>query len=178
MQLNEEQKRAISVWIEEGLTLAQIQDRLGKELDLRMTYMEARMLVDDLKLLPRESVVEAPKPAPVQEAAVGANPGQGQLGQEPESGAGEELGGADAAGADGSEGGMPGDVKVKVDALTRPGAMVSGSVTFSDGQSAGWYLDAMGRLGMVPPSPGYRPPQGEIQTFQMLLENELTKMGM
>ena len=165
MQLTEEQKRAICIWIEEGLTLAQIQDRLGKELDLRMTYMEARMLVDDLKLLPKETVVEAPKPAaePALPAAANMPPGPGT---EDDPGQGSE------------EGAVPGDVKVKVDALTRPGAMVSGSVTFSDGQSAGWYLDAMGRLGMVPPSPGYRPPQGEIQTFQMLLENELTKMGM
>ena len=94
----------------------------------------------------------------------------------PEGGDGADSGEASGLG-DEPAGAGTGDVKVKVDALTRPGAMVSGNVTFSDGQSAGWYLDAMGRLGMVPPSPGYRPPQGEIQTFQMLLENELSKLG-
>ncbi len=180
MQLTEEQKRAIGVWIQEGLTLAQIQDRLGRELDLRMTYMEARMLVDDLKLLPKETVVEAPKPAsPPQPGSEGYGGGpvssQGLPAGE-DAGQGADL--ADPAESGAGEAGGVGDVKVKVDALTRPGAMVSGSVTFSDGQSAGWYLDAMGRLGMVPPTPGYRPPQGDIQTFQMLLENELSKMGM
>lgn len=174
MQLTDEQKRAVTGWISEGLTLAQIQDRMGKEMDLRMTYMEARMLVDDLKLLPKETVVEAPKPSPT-ENPVPAHDGSASEGggaaQDGEGGA--PVGSQEAQGA-----GVPGEVKVKVDTLTRPGAMVSGSVTFSDGQSAGWYLSTMGQLGMVPPSPGYRPPHGEIQTFQMLLENELAKMGM
>jgi hypothetical protein len=46
-------------------------------------------------------------------------------------------------------------VKVKVDEITRPGAMVSGSVVFTDGKKAGWYLDQTGRLGMVTEEPGY-----------------------
>ncbi len=37
-----------------------------------------------------------------------------------------------------------------VDTVARPGAMVSGSVTFSDGQKGHWYLDQMGRLGVAP----------------------------
>ena len=172
MQLTDEQKRAVTGWISEGLTLAQIQDRMGTEMDLRMTYMEARMLVDDLKLLPKETVVEVPKPVPTENPI----PSQASASEGDEALEGE--GGVPAGAQDAQEAGIPGEVKVKVDTLTRPGAMVSGSVTFSDGQSAGWYLNTMGQLGMVPPSPGYRPPQGEVQTFQMLLENELAKMGM
>lgn len=158
MDLTQEQKNKVAGWISEGLTLAQIQEHLGKEFDIRLTYMEARMLVDDLKLLPKEAVVpEPPKPAEDPKP-------QGEV---PAEGAGEAV-----------PQGVPGDVHVKVDTLTRPGAMVSGSVTFSDGEKAGWYLDQTGRLGMVPPSPGYRPPQADIPTFQMLLENELAKIGM
>lgn len=168
MQLTEEQKTIVAGWISEGLTLAQIQSRLGDEIGIRMTYMEARMLVDDLKLLPKESVVEEPKAAAQDGAAAGEAPGASGVPGGAE-GDGTELGEAQNGG---------GQVRVKVDTLTRPGAMVSGSVTFSDGQSAGWYLDGMGRLGMVPPSPGYRPPKDDIPTFQMLLENELSKAGM
>ena len=170
MQLTQQQTQTVAKWIEEGLTLAQIQDRLGREFEIRLTYMEARMLVDDLKLLPKETVVEEPAkkdaagddgfddqenaPAPhVAEDAAGANPSQQAPG----------------------EGAPAGDVKVKVDTLTRPGAMVSGSVTFSDGEVVGWYLDQMGRLGMLPPTPAYRPPQQDIPVFQMLLERELSR---
>jgi hypothetical protein len=67
---------------------------------------------------------------------------------------------------------------VKVDEITRPGAMVSGSVTFSDGKKAGWYLDQTGRLGMVTEDPGYRPPQADVAQFQIALEQELVRMGM
>ena len=72
----------------------------------------------------------------------------------------------------------PGGVSVSVDTLARPGALVSGKVTFSDGNRAEWYLDQSGRLGLVPQTPGYRPPAGDVQQFQMALESELSKMGM
>ncbi len=157
MQLTDEQTKKVAGWISEGLTLAQIQDRLGNEFDVRMTYMEARMLVDDLKLLPKETVVpEPPKPAePV---------------------APEGLSGSEAL--PGAEPAPAGDVRMTVDTLTRPGCMVSGNVTFSDGETAQWYLDGTGRLGMVPPTPGYRPPEKDIPVFQMLLDNEFSKRGM
>jgi hypothetical protein len=69
-------------------------------------------------------------------------------------------------------------VKVTVDKITRPGAMVSGSVVFSDGKAADWYLDQTGRLGLMPKDPGYRPPTSDIQQFQAALEAELAKLGL
>ena len=62
---------------------------------------------------------------------------------------------------------------------SRPGAraIVSGKVTFSDGQTADWYLDQTGRLGLSPKLAGYRPPASDVQQFQMALEAELSKMG-
>jgi hypothetical protein len=36
----------------------------------------------------------------------------------------------------------------------------------------------MGRLGMVPPEPGYRPPQSDLAEFQLALEKELAKLGL
>src|SRR5207247_10426911 len=50
-----------------------------------------------------------------------------------------------------------GSVSVAVDKIARLGAVVSGKVTFSDGNTAEWYFDQAGRLGLLPQQPGYRP---------------------
>jgi hypothetical protein len=68
-------------------------------------------------------------------------------------------------------------VSVTVDQIARPGALVSGKVTFSDGQKADWSLDQMGRLALAAQQKGYRPSQADVQEFQMALQNELAKMG-
>ena len=67
--------------------------------------------------------------------------------------------------------------KVNVDQVTRPGALVSGKVTFSDGQTADWYLDQMGRLGVVAKQQGYKPSQADLMAFQAELQNELARQG-
>jgi hypothetical protein len=68
-------------------------------------------------------------------------------------------------------------VSIKVDQVTRAGALVSGSVTFSDGNAATWYLDQLGRLGLAPKQQGYKPSPTDLQAFQMELQNELARMG-
>lgn len=159
MSLTDEQKTKVAAWIEEGLKPSDVQSRLESEFGLRVTYMDVRFLIDDLKLMPKDPAPpEPPKPAetpvvPAPDAAPAAAP----------------LADAGAA--------QPG-VKVKVDELTRPGSVVSGRVTFTDGQVAEWYLDQTGRLGMVPPSPGYRPPENDVAEFQIVLEQELAKLGL
>jgi hypothetical protein len=70
-----------------------------------------------------------------------------------------------------------GKVALTVDTLARAGTIVSGKVTFSDGKSAAWYLDQMGRLGVSPDEQGYRPPAGDVEEFQMQLDRELQKLG-
>ena len=70
-----------------------------------------------------------------------------------------------------------GRVNVSVDQITRPGAMVSGKVTFSDGNRAEWYFDQTGRLAMASAQPGYRPPAADLQEFQTALDAELSRMG-
>jgi hypothetical protein len=64
-----------------------------------------------------------------------------------------------------------------VDQLARPGAMVSGKVTFSDGKSAEWYLDQSGQLGLIAQQTGYRPAAADLQQFQIALDAELSRMG-
>jgi hypothetical protein len=151
-----EVKQQVARWIEEGLTLSQIQDRLATEFGVRLKYMEARLLVDDLKLMPKE------KERPVEPKAATEVPDANA-----DSGDDSDLAGATGAG---------GGVKVSVDTLARPGAIVSGSVTFSDGKSAKWYLDQTGRLGLAG-DPGYRPPTADLQEFQSKLDRELQKLG-
>jgi hypothetical protein len=73
--------------------------------------------------------------------------------------------------------GAAGKMSVSVDQLARPGAVVSGKVTFSDGNIAEWYIDQTGRLGLAPQQAGYRPPAPDLQQFQAVLEAELSKLG-
>lgn len=149
MNLDETQKKKVAGWITEGLKLAEIQKRLETEFGLRVTYLDVRLLVDDLKLQPKDPPAPAkPPPSAEPEPAL-------------------DLGGA-----------APGKVSVTVDQLARPGALVSGKVKFSDGKSAEWVLDQTGRLGLVPTEKGYKPPPGDVQEFQIALQNELQKLGL
>ena len=68
-------------------------------------------------------------------------------------------------------------VSVSVDQITRPGAIISGKVNFSDGQIADWYLDQTGRLGVVPKVAGYKPSAADVQEFQTALQQEIAKLG-
>jgi hypothetical protein len=172
MQLNEEQKQQVAAWLEAGAKLSDVQQRLAEELGIRLTYMEARFLLDDLKLSVQEAKSAEPvsEPvAPVPESEVGAD--------SVEPGPADPIAGMPEGFDESEPEGAPGGVSVKVDTLARPGAMVSGSVVFSDGNRAEWYLDQMGRLGMKAESPGYRPPQADVAQFQQALERELAKMG-
>ncbi|MFN0069799.1 MAG: hypothetical protein ACKVYV_19455, partial [Limisphaerales bacterium] len=71
----------------------------------------------------------------------------------------------------------PGGVQVGVDTGARPGALVSGTVTFSDGQRGTWYLDQMGRLGISAETAGYKPTQADLSDFQAQLDSELARAG-
>lgn len=161
MNLDEAQRQKVSEWIKQGLKLSEIQNRLASELEVRMTYMEVRLLVDDLKLTPKD--IEPAKPV----AALGGNVGT----------AAKPATTGKPGAAPGPTPAAAGSLSVSVDQLTRPGALVSGKVTFKDGNRAEWYLDQTGRLGLVPEKAGYRPPATEVQEFQMALETELSKIG-
>lgn len=165
MSLTDDQKKQVATWIEAGAKPADVQSRLEAEFGLRVTYMEVRFLIDDLKVMPKDPTPppapKAEEPAPAEEA--GLEDAASPAGEEPPFPAEGE--------------GVAGKVAVKVDSITRPGAMVSGSATMSDGKKVDWYLDQYGRLGMVPPEPGYRPPQSDLVEFQAALEKELVKQG-
>jgi hypothetical protein len=169
MDLDEAQRKQVAEWIRQGLKLSEIQSKLNAEFGQRLTYMEVRLLVDDLKLTPKD--VERPKPAAALSGAAAPPP--------PAPAARAEIKGAKAAEAAPAAGQVAaGMVTLSVDQLARPGAVVSGKVTFSDGNRAEWYLDQAGRLGLVTEKQGYRPPAADVQQFQAALEAELSRMGM
>jgi hypothetical protein len=151
MNLDETQRQKVGAWINEGLKLAEIQKRLETEFGLRVTYLDVRLLVDDLKLKPKDPPPAPKPPTPLAEAPVDLSP---------------------------SPSPKPGKVSVTVDQLARPGALVSGKVKFSDGKTAEWFLDQTGRLGLVPAEKGYKPSPVDLQEFQQDLQNELARMGL
>ena len=70
-----------------------------------------------------------------------------------------------------------GKVTVTMDHLALPGALVSGRVTFSDGETGVWMLDQGGRPGLDPDTPGYRPTQADIMEFQVQLRALIQRSG-
>ena len=164
MNLDEGQRKKVAEWIAQGLKLSEIQTRLGTELGVAMTYMDVRLLVDDLKLVPKDSEPRKPLSSTLNNQAPAESSASQQPAQRPQQNP------ASPAGATGT-------VSLAVDQLARPGAMVSGKVTFTDGNRADWYIDQTGRLGLVPQQAGYRPPAGDLQQFQAALEVELSKLG-
>ncbi len=161
MNLDEGQRKKVAEWIAQGLKLSEIQTRLADELGLRLTYMDVRLLVDDLKLTPKD-VTPSQAASPILQGPPGAPPARGaKPAASPQPQTSSEAGG----------------VSLSVDQVARPNAIASGKVTFSDGNKAEWYFDQMGRLGLIPTQPGYRPPPDDLQEFQAALEMELARMG-
>jgi len=153
MQLTDDQKQEVAHWIASGASLSDVQQRLDEKFGVRVTYMEARFLVDDLKLVPQEKVQPVEKKPVEPETTEVAPP-------------------TEAAPA------MGGGVRVVMDEIVHPGALVSGKVSFSDGVTAEWSLDRTGRFSLVPSQEGYRPSPTDFAEFRKCLERELAKQGL
>jgi hypothetical protein len=71
-----------------------------------------------------------------------------------------------------------GGVSVEIDRVVKAGAVVSGTVVFSDGVKAAWAVDNMGRLVLDPGGrEGYRPSQDDIRAFQEELKRQVSRRG-
>jgi hypothetical protein len=168
--LTDAQKQAVRAWLQDGLQLSEIQKRLAAEQGAHLTYMELKLAVSELDVLPKDQERPQPPelpapPAPPVPPAAGAKAGTAKP---PQSAAPPQKQTAPSA---------AGRVSVTVDQLARPGALASGQVRFSDGKQAAWYFDEMGRLGLVASEPGYRPPAADVAEFQAVLERELARLG-
>ena len=158
--LSEEQVTAIRQWAEDGSQLADIQKRLKGQFGLNVTYMDTRFVVLDLgiDIEAEGSEEDTEPPAEPVEAEVQVAEDESEVEQEVEI--------LDPA-AEGGE--SSGSVQVSADDVPRPGAIVSGSVTFSDGEKAIWMIDEYGRPGLDPETPGYQPTDADLTEFEKYL---------
>jgi hypothetical protein len=152
--LSQEQHQLIEQWAAEGANLNQIQDRLRTECSMTLTYMETRLLILELGV----KIQDKPRETPPEEKTDSeiAPPSADEVVPTPE--------------ADGG-------VKVTVDDLPTPGAIVSGKASFSDGNTVDWFMDQTGRFGLRGPAPGYQPPAADIPAFQRELDTQLSVRG-
>ena len=150
MNLTDEQKQVVSQWVTEGESIAKIQNLLKEHFNVGLTYMDVRFLVDDLGVVYKDS-------------------------NETTEDEDKEESKAEDAVEDTNE--LAG-VTVDVDAVIRPGSLVSGTVRFSDGVSLGWQLTSTGQLGLIPgDDPEYRPSNEDLQSFQTQLQEVLKDKG-
>ncbi|HOF10702.1 MAG TPA: hypothetical protein PLV33_11965 [Opitutaceae bacterium] len=192
MTLTPEQKQAISSWIAAGDNLSTVQKKLSEQFQLSMTYMDVRFLVDDLELQlkdpkPAASPADVAK-APAPDKAAGEKKGffdkvkekvglgakdQPEDAELPEEFADEEPLPPEMPAAGAST------LSVTVDSVTLiPGALASGSVTFSDGVTGKWIVDQYGRPGFTEISqPGYRPSPADAQAFVQELTRSIQQRG-
>lgn len=157
MTLTDEQKSAVTGWIESGLGLSEVQTKLREDFGVTLTYMETRFLVDDLRLTLKSDPEPEPEPAVENSAEPDVLPSDPFDDELPAAGGGK--------------------VSVSIDQIARPSAMISGKVTFSDGQAASWSIDQMGRLGLDPDTPGYRPTEADVMQFQVELQRLARSQG-
>lgn len=194
MSLTPEQKAAVSSWIAAGDNLSAVQKKLREQFQVSMTYMDVRFLVDDLDLTLKDPTpkadandltkAKAPSAASSKSPAASAKKGPGAPVAAP-AGADAVADGADLPAED-AEGladeALPpaaGNVTVDVDGVTLiPGAIASGTVTFSDGVTGKWIVDNQGRPGFTEISqPGYRPSREDAEAFMQELDAALRQKG-
>ena len=183
MSLTPEQKQAVASWVAAGDNLSAVQRKLVDQFKLSLTYRDVRFLVDDLDLALKDAapkvdasdVTKATPPPAARRAAPAPAP---------DAAADEDDISADAPLPDEDELEAPpagaSGVTVNVDAVTLlPGALASGTVTFSDGVTGKWLVDQYGRPGFTEVSqPGYRPNQADAQAFMQQLSAALQQRGM
>jgi len=160
IELSESQKEAVKKWVEEGCGLSEIQKRLMSEFGISATYMEVRFLIIDLGLKIKE---KESKPAAAETNRRGVTS--------------EQLEEEEYADEEPLPGGAGGRVTVQIDRVMKPGSILSGTVTFSDGVSASWMLDQMGRLALATGKQGYQPSPADLQDFQFELRRLLETRG-
>lgn len=162
MKLADEQIEVVKKWLADGAELAEVQTRLKEEFDVALTYLDTRLLIDDLKLRVADKEEEE-SAAPILDADAGE--------------AAADTAEPDAIDAGPAAGGGAGKVRVSIDQITKPSALVSGKVTFSDGEKGEWMLDQLGRLALNPDKPGYRPSQDDVMAFQSELQRVAQSQG-
>jgi hypothetical protein len=144
---NQVRNALIAKLMAEGNTLADVQRLLKDEHDVVLTYMELKMIALDLEV----DWTQYDKPKPDED-----DEGEDQAAAEEE----EEV----------IE--PPGFTTVNVSKVVRPGAAISGDVTFKSGARAEWSLDQMGRLGLNAKTQ-LQPDEDDLRDFEAELRRAL-----
>lgn len=147
--LSSEQVEMVKKWVAEGAQMADLQKRLKDDFGFNVTYIDTRFLSLDLALNFQVDEEESEGPNDIENPEAQEEVDLGPLVQDEEA------------------------VTVTLDQVARPGAMVSGTVTFSDGMKALWLIDEMGRPSIDPDQPGYQPSEADLVRFQAELKGLL-----
>jgi hypothetical protein len=179
VKLTPEQQTVVAGWVAAGDNLSTIQKKLRESFQIALTYMDVRFLVDDLNLQLKDAAPKADTNLKGPAAAVSQPPGQGPgPGSADEAPLPDEALPADLADGLPAAGGT-GAVTVTIDKVTLlPGAVASGTVTFSDGVTGKWMVDNYGRPGFTEISQeGYRPTPADAQAFMTELSAAMQQRG-
>jgi hypothetical protein len=174
MELTEPQRQKVKEWLASGASLSDVQKNLKSEFGIALTYMDVRLLVLEIgaEVKDKPEPKQEPRPEQPRPEAAGHPPPE----DDPYADEFDDGGAADGAPPPGGAGNAA-SVSVSLDRVVRPGAMVSGDVTFSDGNKGKWLIDQYGRFGLDPDTPGYRPSPADLQAFQLKLRDELRRHG-
>lgn len=143
-----EQRNAfIAARLNEGKSLSDVQKLLTAE-GVNMTYLDLRLLAADLQVNWQKQ-----DPAVVAKKEKPVDP--------------------DAA----AKGAKTSGTTVSVNKLVRPGAAMSGDVSFASGAKAEWYLDTYGRVGLNPAPGSGKPTEEDIREFQAELQRKISGGG-
>ena len=171
MKLTEDQITTIKSWIESGDDLGKIQNQINESFDINLTYLETRFLLSDLKIELNE---EEEEPVDEPSAEIQDSDNVTENTEEPEQ---QETPSGDPEKEE-TESAQPTNINVSVDSITQPQCVISGKVTFSDGQLASWWFDQMGQLGLNPDEEGYTPSREDVAVFQVELRKVLAEQGL
>lgn len=145
----EEIKKIIAVGLSQGLNLNQIHQQLTEEHQVKMTFMDVRIMSADLDDANWAQFDPKKVEKPVVEDGASAV---------------EEV-------AEGN-GGLT--TKIELNKVQRPGAMISGSVTFMSGVKGDWYVDQYGALGLSLHDETKQPTPEDMTDFQLTLQRQFS----
>ena len=137
-------KKIIAENLNNGMSLNNIQKLLADEYNVRRTFLEIRLLAaesEEIDWSRQDPAEPAPKEEKEEKAAVNVPDGE------------------------------PGQIVLEISKITRPGAVMNGTVRFPSGITGEWLLDNMGRPDFDNLSG--QPTQEDIQAFIQELRNRL-----
>jgi len=150
--------------LNQGMSLSDVQKALAEQFDIRMTYLDLRMVATELEVdwKKQDKPIPAKKEEDVEEDAAEL---QEEDWDEEENDLADETSDAPPP--------ATGKTKVTISKLIRPGAAISGDVEFSSGAKGEWFVDSMGRIGFNPAEGSGQPNQNDLREFQKELQKAL-----